>query len=311
MSDSPSLKLFFTHSEVLSNTISTLDVHLNGVPIGSTLLNHDNAKDGLLEVELPIWLLEGGGNRLEVYVDMAFGADECLYWTSDQVWTVISRNSILHLSYEPLPVALDLANLFRPFSYESDLSDTYIALPETLNQSERDALLRLAVVLGGAARGRHLTLRTGQTNDVDPDIKQTCHIVALGQPSTHPLIREVNDFLPQPFVAGSDEPAQVNNPAIITFDPQRSIGFVQLIASPWNSDKALLVATGTDSEGVVAALDVLISRTRELKGDLAMIEDGNLLTSDTRPLQGNGGNETLHVVQPNTSVLVTLADRWW
>lgn len=311
LSEDPSLKLFFTHSETLSNTISTLSVSFNGVPIGSTLLDHSNSKDGLLEVELLSWLLKSGSNRIDVFVDMSMGKDECLYWTSGQAWTVIGRNSTLHLLYEPQPAELDLANLFRPFSYEPDLSDTYIVLPETLNQAGRDTLLMLAARLGAAASGSYITLQAGQANDLNSDPRQTYHIVAIGQPSTNPLIREVNDFLPQPFLPGRDEPSQIHNPAIITFDPQRSIGFVQLAASPWNSDKALLVVTGTDSEGVAAAFDVLVNRTGELKGDLAMIEDEYLITLDTRPLQVNRGGETMHVVRPDTPVLVALAERWW
>ena len=311
MSEDPSLKLFFTHSDILTNTMSTLDVHLNGVPIGGTLLDHSNSKDGLLEVELLSWLLQSGSNRIEVVVDMSTGRDECLYWTSDQVWTVISRNSTLHLSYEPQPVELDLANLFLPLTGEPDLSDTYIEFPETVNQVERDILLNLAARLGAAARGNYLALKLGRTNDLSPDLKQTHHIVAIGRPSTNPLIREVNDFLPQPFLPGSDEPLQIRNPAVISFDSQRSIGFVQLAASPWNPDKALLVVTGTDSEGVMAAFDLLVNRTRELKGDLAVIEGENLITVDTRPLPVKQGGEALHVVEPDTSVLVTLAESWW
>jgi len=311
MSDNPTLKLFFTHSETLSDTISTLSVRLNGVPIGSTLLDHSNSKDGLLEVELPSWLFKSGSNRIEVFVDMSMGEDECLYWTSGQAWTVIGRNSTLHLSYEPQPAELDLANLFRPFTYEPDLSDTYIVLPETLGQTERDMLLNLAAQLGAAARGEYMALQVGQHNDLDSDLRPTYHIVTIGQPSTNPLIREINDFLPQPFLPGSDEPSQIHNPAIITFDPQRSIGFVQLAASPWNPNKALLVVTGTDSEGVTAAFDLLVNRTGELKGDLAMIEDENLITLDTRPLQVNKGGEVLHVVQPDAPVLAALAERWW
>ena len=311
MSDNPTLKLFFTHSETLSDTISTLSVRLNGVPIGSTLLDHSNSKDGLLEVELPSWLFKSGSNRIEVFVDMSMGEDECLYWTSGQAWTVIGRNSTLHLSYEPQPAELDLANLFRPFTYEPDLSDTYIVLPETLGQTERDMLLNLAAQLGAAARGEYMALQVGQHNDLDSDLRPTYHIVTIGQPSTNPLIREINDFLPQPFLPGSDEPSQIHNPAIITFDPQRSIGFVQLAASPWNPNKALLVVTGTDSEGVTAAFDLLVNRTGELKGDLAMIEDENLITLDTRPLQVNKGGEVLHVVRPDAPVLAALAERWW
>jgi len=311
MSEDSSLELFFTHSEIFTNTMSTLDVRLNGVPIGSTLLDHSNSKDGLLEVELLSWLLKSGNNRIEVVVDMSTGVDECLYWTSDQVWTVISRNSTLHLPYEPQPLELDLANLFRPLTDEPDLSDTYIAFPEAVNQVERDALLNLAARLGEAARGSYIALQAGQANDLGPDLKQTRHIVAIGQPSTNPLIREVNDFLPQPFLPGSDEPSQARNPAIIAFDPQRSIGFVQLAASPWSPDKALLVVTGTDSEGVTAAFDLLLNRTGELKGDLAMVEDENLITVDTRPLQVNRDVEALQVVRPNTSVLVAIAERWW
>jgi len=311
MSEAPSLSLFFTHSEALGDKISTLDVRLNKVPVGSALLDQTNSQEGLLEVELPSWLLGGGRNVVEVAVNMDLGTDECVYWTSRQVWTVISRNSTFHLSYEPQAVALDLAHLFRPLTYEPDLGDTCVALPEVLTTAERDAFLNLAAQLGAAARGKHISLHAYQANDFGSTLRQACHIVAFGQPSSNSLIREVNDVLPQPFVPGGDEPSQVHNAAIISLDPQRSIGFVQLAVSPWSPDKTLLVVTGTDSEGVLAAFDLLLNSAGKLKGDLAIIEDENLVTIDTRLLTASQGAGPIRVVRPDTSVLMAQAERWW
>ncbi len=313
MSENPSLTLRFTHSEVLSDSISTLDVGLNGVPVGSTLLDHDNTQDGLLEVELPSWLLRSGGNYIEVFVDMAIaGGDECLDATSHQAWTVINRHSNLHLPYESQPVELNLANMFQPLTDVPNLDDTYLALPGTLNSTERDALLNLAVRLGAAARGNYLALQAGWVDELTAELKQNYHIITIGQPSLNPLIREVNDSLPQPFVPDSNEPLQIHNPAVITFDPQRSIGFVQLLASPWNPDKALLIVTGTDSEGVTAAFDLLVNETGSLNGDLVVIEDEELHRIDTRPLRAERVVEdSLRTVRPDATVRVAQAERWW
>jgi len=172
-------------------------------------------------------------------------------------------------------------------------------------------LLELSARLGAATGGNYLAIQVGQASELSSELRQSRHIVIIGQPSTNALVREVNDCLPQPFLQGSDELSQVHNPAIITLDPQRSIGLVQLTASPWNPDKVLLAITGTNMEGMIAAFDLLVNRTGELRGNLAMIEDGNLVTVDTRPLQVNNGGETLNVVQPDASVLVALAERWW
>ena len=311
MSESPSLQLFFTHSDILTGTVSTLDVRLNGVPVASTLLDRSNAQDGSLEVELFSWLLQSGSNRVEVVVDMSTGVDECLYWTSHQAWTVIGRSSFLHLPYEQLPMTLDLANLFWPFTDEPDLGDTYVVLPETMSQAEQDVLLNLSARLGTVARGKNIVLQTGQADALSSELKRTNHIVAIGLPSANPFIREVNDFLPQPFLPDSDEPTQIHNLAVIAFDPQRSIGFVQLLASPWNPDKACLVITGTDSEGVMAAFDLLVNQAESLEGDLGMVEGENLITMDTRPLQVSPEEGALHASRPDTSVLVAQAERWW
>lgn len=311
MSESASLQLFFTHSDVLTGTVSTLDVRLNGVPVASTLLDRSNARDGSLEVELFSWLLQSDSNRVEIVVDMSTGVDECLYWTSHQAWTVIGRSSFLHLPYEPLPLTLDLENLFWPFSEESDLSGTTIVLPETMSQAEQDVLLNLSARLGALAGGKSIVLETVQASGLSSELKRTQHILAIGLPSANPLIREINEFLPQPFLPDSDEPVQIHNLAVIAFDPQRSIGFVQLLASPWNPDKACLVITGTDREGVMAAFDLLVNSAGSLQGDLAMVEGENLTTMDTRPLELSQEEEGLQAVRPDTSVLVAQAERWW
>lgn len=311
--DEPSLALYFTHSEVLSNAVSTLDIQLNGVPIGSTLLDSSNAKDGLLKVQLPSWLLKGGNNAIEVFIDMAIpGGDECETATSAQAWTVLSRSSTLYLPYQAQPSELNLANLLRPFSDDLNLSNTYIALAETPSQTERDALLNLAVQLGAAVRGTYVALQAGWAAEISPEIKQTHHIITVGQPGLNPFISEINDLLPQPFLSGSNEPSQIHNPAIITFDPSRSIGFVQLLVSPWNVDRAILVITGTDSSGVAAAFDLMVNSLTRLKGNLAMIEGDNLVTVDTRPLIANKQIDAeLRSTRPDAAVREAQAERWW
>jgi hypothetical protein len=215
------------------------------------------------------------------------------------------------LAYEAQPEPFDLANLFKPWTDEPNLADTYLALPSTLNQIERDIFLDLATQLGAASRGNYVSLKAGFVDQLSDEIKRDYHIITIGQPSINPLIREINDQLPQPFMDSSDEPSQIYNPAIIAFDPQRSIGFIQLLASPWSPEKAILVVTGTDTSGTAQALEVLVNTPGRLEGNLAVVEEEYLTTLDTRPLQPSPGGQLLKSTAPASSIRMAQAERWW
>jgi len=321
MTDKAKLFLSFNHSTAIDPLTSTLNVQLNDVPVGSTLLNGENAIDGILEVELPNWLIKSGRNRLDVNIGMAIAGDYCGNLDNPQAWTVIRRNSFVRLPYVVDKASFDLSFFPYPFAEDSNLTGVSLVIPEVLSRGQRDGLLQLAAVLGLQAGGERMTVRVLDAQDVSDDIIATHHLIVIGQPTVNALLRDLNGALPQPFQSNSDQLAPRLDSAVLTEVAVRNAGLLQEMTSPGNPDKVILVITGTTDEGVVAAYNLLLGNLPEtavgdpLTGNLAVIEDERIYSTDTRLLGPGALSERTTQVEPvaqiDTELRRALANRWW
>jgi len=274
----PLFVLRFTHADILDPYESAIDVNLNGVPIGSTLLNDSNADEGELIVSLPGRLLRSGGNRLEIGIEMNFpGSDnvyKCKVLGDERAWTVISSESEIFLPYNAVSLPPDLSLLPYPFSQNSGLDETLFVLPDQPHKSIFGYLIRLAVRLGGSpTRTEYISAHVAYASEVTQDIWKDYHLILFGRPTENVLLGEFDFYLPHPFVADSDilEPLVIDSVAFLP-DPSRDAGLLEIADSPWNEEYALLAITGTTDEGVRLAVQALLEETDRLEGNLAVVE---------------------------------------
>ena len=273
----PFLVLRFAHADILDPYESAIDVSLNGVPIGSTLLNDSNADEGELIVSLPGRLLRSGGNRLEIGIEMNFpGSDnvyKCKVLEDERVWTVISSESEIFLPYNAVSLSPDLSLLPYPFSQNSGLDETLFVLPNQPHKSIFDHLIRLAVRLGSPTGTEYISAHVAYASEATQDIWKDHHLILFGRPTENVLLGEFNSYLPHPFVADSDilEPLVIDSVAFLP-DPSRDAGLLEIADSPWNEEYALLAITGTTDEGVRLAVQALLEETDRLEGNLAVAE---------------------------------------
>ncbi|MCB0179979.1 MAG: cellulose biosynthesis cyclic di-GMP-binding regulatory protein BcsB [Anaerolineae bacterium] len=322
MTEEAKLYLSFNHATVINPEQSTLSIELNRVPIGETLLNEQNAINGVLELELPGWLLEPGRNRLDAKIDMTMSEDPCQDLDNQQAWTVVRRDSFVHLPYVEQEAAFDLSFFPFPLTNNPNLMDVTLVLPETLTRLERDRLFQLAVLLGQQAGGDRLTLRAVNSQDIDDTLRKTNHFIAFGRPTNNPFLSEINNDLPQPFQPDSDELVPGLDSANLIETTSRNAGLLQELASPWNSEQTILAITGTSDEGVIAAFDLLLGNlpeevmaTVDLTGDLAVIEDQHIYSTDTRLSTSLSFSQSSTLVEPvvqsGASLRRDLVSRWW
>jgi hypothetical protein len=335
---SPRLVLRFAHAVILDPVGSVLNVRLNDRPIGSTFLDESNASKGELALSLPERLLQTGSNRLEIGVEMNLpGSDRCQALTDERAWTLISSESDLFVPYRVAALAPDLSSFPHPFSQASGLDKTLFAPPNPPDKVMINDLIRLAVQLGVPSATDYFPVRVVYaaegtwTNDVQGPWEDH-HVILLGRPTANAILGELNAYLPQPFVDGSDvlAPLAIESVAFRP-DPNRDLGVVQTIYSPWNRRYALLAVSGTSDEGVHLAVQSLLEPIHHLEGNLAFIEpalssiSGGLgqistysidvqspapIEGQATPEAGDPGQETSKDTAP-TSIQILLAERWW
>ncbi|MCB0170638.1 MAG: cellulose biosynthesis cyclic di-GMP-binding regulatory protein BcsB [Anaerolineae bacterium] len=323
----PYLALKFAHAEAILPE-SIIDVKLNRVPIGSTLLDETNSSDGELDLSLPTHLLEEGANRLDITVEMAFGQedDPCANLGNQRAWTVISSDSEIHIPYDMADLPIDLQHFPNPFSQTSSFEQTMFVVPDQINGQTLDSLVQLAARLGSASGSIGTTsARVSYAGEVDQNTLARYHIIIFGRPVENSLLAEINDELPQPFIEEGTalKPLVVDSVAFLP-DPERDAGLLQILDSPWNDENTLLVITGIGDDGVALASRALLERTEDLEGNLTIAEpivdvfandssQLSIFSTDTRSLVSSLNREQSSVVGNTISeeAKADVANRWW
>lgn len=292
LTNAASLDLYFTHAQLADFNGSSLTVLMNRTPVGSAPLTDETANDGHLHISLAdAGIKPGENNRLVVQATTVVTGGGCS--TADNknaFWLRVKKSSKLLLTHEEITsgIKLDLKNYPHPFDFRPDLSNVMVTLPNNPSDWEWEAALRLVASLGSSVSSKTI-IPTGLVgDDISAENLANYEIMAVGRPSRHPLIQQVNDQLPQPFLPGTDEIEQRLDDVILRLPLGVSLSYLQLLASPWNEEHAFLVLTGTTDEAVQRAIRTIIGRGGGLKGNLALLTADKMTTLDTRKLTGVG-----------------------
>lgn len=280
LTDEITLSLSFRHAQNLDYGRSTLSVALNYETVATIALSAQSALAGRVDVALPLSLIRYGELNIISVASELLPLDECAY---ANVWLRVVSTSALHLEHTVRDEqVLDLSFFSYPFDVRPDLTDVLLALPASPKIEVWSSALQLAATLGGASGGFNFAPEVMLGTPESEAVLNAHHIIAVGRPSRHPMLQEIHDQLPQPFLPQSDVIEQKLNWVTLRFPPDASLGYIQLMASPWNASRALLAVTGTTDDGVQQAADVLVNQPWALNGNLALIKDGAVNTVDTR-----------------------------
>lgn len=289
LTDDASLELHYMHSAIVEEDSVGFTVLLNRTPMATVVLEEGTALEGRLQVDLPISAAEPGeDNRLSIRVIPAGNIAGCeAKGKFTDFWFLVEQSSKISLSHsKQRDVELDLDYFPYPFRSNSSLTELLFALPPNPTNQEWTDSLRIAALLGDDAAGQTILPAVTLGNRLSESDLPAYHIIALGRPTRNGLISQANSELPQPFIPGTDEIQQRIDNVILRLPSGIDLGYLQLVPSPWNLERAFLAVTGTTDQGVSWATRGLVenSLARKLSGNLAFIRDWDLYTFDTREL---------------------------
>jgi hypothetical protein len=325
LEDTPFFILKFDHAEILQSETSVIDVELNGTPISSALLTPENSENGEMTISLPGHRLRDGQNRLAVTVEMALeGGSECENIVNRRAWTVLSNQSEVFIPFNTAPVQPALEVFPFPFSQNTGLDNTYLAVPDQISSNLANDLVQLSVRLGAASNSERLAIPVVFASAITEELRENNHLILLGRPTQNALLAEINPELPHPFIENTDilEPLKIDN-VVFLVDPERNAGLLQIMQSPWNENYSLLAISGTTDDGVALALRALVNGSQRLQGDLAVVEPLldplarpgalTIYAIDTREID-SGRSVLQTLVQGNTlssNQEINLSEQWW
>lgn len=289
MVDQPTLTLAYINSSGLQASTSGLVIKLNGNVVGSAPIDDSILGERQAVIQLPVADLNfGGKNRLSFETNLGLDLTECVLPDPEVAWIrLISEASYLELPHVEISDVADaiptLRDSLAPLAAREDLNDVWLSLPADPTPAELTGMARTASWLGSLSGGAGFVPRVSVGSIDNPEQLQPYHLIAFGRPTRNPVIAVLNEYLPQPFEPNQDSLQQKVGDVVYRLPDQFSLGLLQALLNPWNSEKVILVATGTTPESVEWAIDALTDRQTyyELAGDLTFVRDDRLETFES------------------------------
>jgi len=313
------LELAFGHSALLDYTTSGIVVLLNNQPIGSVRFSDTTAGQAInrTRVAIPPSVAIPGDNRVEIRANLE-PLDDCTDPNLRGLWAVTWPESRLHLPFTSsqlnTQMNLDLTAYPAPMIFDSTLGTTAVIFKRD-DLASWQSFARVASYLGDRSNGSITKLGVFFDDELSAADLSKYNLIVVGQPSNMAVMDELNAALPVPFEKGSDITQGKFLQVTYQIPPEVPIGYVELMPSPWNSEKVLIAAFGNTATGVNWSISALVDAPlrSQLAGDFAVINDTRIQTIDTRlvvavantPAPQNITAPEVPATQPETSPSVS------
>lgn len=256
------LNLVYYHSGLVDYGLSSLSVDLNGQVIASKPFTAESEQITTLTIKLPPGLLRFGENQLTVRAKMQPDLS-CDFSGFSEPWLVISNQTSMHIpiaSPQQFGAAflLDLKNYPNMFMTHSNLSDVAFVLARN-DPAGWNAAASLAYHLGARAAPPIPDVSVVYADEVKETIRSSSSLILVGKASSLPFLDEFNDVLPAPFDYETNTAAEKGMQIIYRLPQGVSVGYLELIASPYNREKLILLLAGNTDEGVAMSVAALIA----------------------------------------------------
>ena len=280
------LDLTFNHSGLLDFTRSGLTVFMNRNLIGSVLLSEQTASTVTQRIRIPASSLTTSANELRFEADLA-PITQCSFLDFSNLWLSVLPESVLHIPLRPATASVaqlrDLSSYPYPFASEPTLSSTAFVLSKT-DPSTWNGAAQIALQLGRQASGALFNLAVAYDGEIPDEIRNGRDLIVIGLPSKTKLLTELKDSLPAPFEEGTNVAVLQGQQVAYRFPAESDLGFLELLASPWNADRVILVVVGTTPIGVQQATQALTNQVllNRIKGNFVLVNGESLSVADTR-----------------------------
>lgn len=302
ISPNATFNLFYGHSSLLNYERSNINVRINEQPIGSVRFSDESTNlFNAQQMSIPRSALRVGENEIRIDTQL-IPADPCTQSDSNLIWATIHSESYIELpplEINPLqPTSLpprawyDVEDYPGIFSNDIGLANLVFILPSS-DPAAWSVAARVASDLGNRTSGDLIQFKT-VWDDVSPteDELENSRFIVVGRASTNQFIQEISALLPAPFAEDQDKLDEANLPIAYDYPDNKSLGYLQVIASPWDERSPILIISGSTDEGLRWAGDALNTPWLfDLSGNISIIDEAFSISYSL-------GREPVTVVDP-------------
>jgi len=276
------IDLMYYHSGLLDYSSSSFAIELNNQVIASVAVAKEAELLTTLPIDIPPVVLRFGENRLTVSARM-LTTTSCDTTGFSNPWLTISDQTGLHLpaagANSASPSLLDLKSYPDLFMTHSDLGDVAFVLPKS-NSSVWKIAGQMAYNLGRTANPLISNLQAVYADDAPQQVLDASSLIVIGKSSAVPLLSEINNQLPAPFDLETDTASESSMQVVYRIPNGMSVGYLELLNSPYNAEKPILVLAGNNDDGVVLAGNALLQTelSSQLTGVFAVTNGTQIAT---------------------------------
>lgn len=295
----------FSHADNLDKT-SAFEARLNDTVIGSVALAPDNAGRMKQRLAIPPGIAGRDPSLLAVSSYLDIGSVDCAHRNEERAWLKISGDSLIDLRTTALKID-DLSRLNLLCLRDAFLRRTALLVPAEPD-SKRDELIKV-IGLHLGSRLPDMPILWPQISTYGPDdppetgrVENRSGLV-LGSAFQWPeafggksrlIVEGAGAHGDQLVLRGEKVP-------VADFDP--TLGFVQLVTSPWTGGEYFAAIGGIEGYGGNATAGLLTKPEiyEQLRGTVSAIDaDNRLVTYDVRSVQEVSLSEQMRLAFPPT-----------
>lgn len=235
----------FNYSSKLDFKKSQIKVYVNDQLMATKHLTVKGANDDNLTIKLPQKKTLQNSYAVKVVLDLAAKKNE---QKKDVVWAQVTSNSLATIKTQAVNTLL-LNNFPGMFTKEHDLSKLVVVRPRQLTTDDLKSLSNIFTLISENINSAHgLEITTKPTKHS----LNTKNVIAVGTPQQNGLIKQHNTQLYFKFDKHFNKFTS-NEKLSIEDDWGKRLGSVQLLRSPYNKNRAFLVATAPQSHDIYLA----------------------------------------------------------
>jgi hypothetical protein len=271
--DDLTLTVNYLYSDAIDRNSSNMAVYMNNQPVGNLPMSETPTEIQTAEVTIKKEnVVQGSVNviRIDGQVNITLiceDYDPAIYWLT------VFADSELTIPYTKVTSAVDIApivNPIVPFAFEPN---HVVILGPNPNNAQMNALADVYNQFGSLNNSTDFDVTFSLEDDVDLSQYPDHDVLMIGLPTSSLFIEQINDRLPQPFTAGSNNLQQLIGQTAYQLVPGIDMGVIQAIPSQENPARMISLLTGTSEQGFDWGIQEILDNGSFLSGDLFFVQE--------------------------------------
>ncbi|MQS75579.1 cellulose biosynthesis cyclic di-GMP-binding regulatory protein BcsB [Companilactobacillus halodurans] len=267
------IQLHFNYSKNLDFSRSLVTVYVNQTVIGSSKLLSKKANNDSITVDVPKNLVLGSSFTVRVAFDLDLkGNSEAD--SGNTPWAQVNPQSKMLIKSQRNNDLL-FSNYPSLFIKDETYDHLAVVVPKKLSGNDFKALTNIFNLIGNFAKSN-----TGEIkfyNEIpNQNVLKNSNVIVIGTPQNNQMIKELNSHL---YFKYTDDFKRIaaNEKMSLEQDYGRNIGTAQLLRSPYNDKRGMLVVTGATTNDVYLASTQINfqNNVQKYNGDAIVVDMNN------------------------------------